>query len=300
MERPNRHGVLVGVDGAADGLLATVWAAREAARRGVPLTVAHVRMPWPPIAYPDFEQQIVAEVEAEASTAVDAAEAAAHEVAPDLPVHKIAVDGPAAQALVDLAGDADLVVVGSRGRGAVARLVLGSVADKVARHAPGTVVVVRAEDPSSPVLHDRSEDLSAPVVVGVDLAADFDATLAFAAEQAAARGTSLLAVHVVPAPPGYIPTFGSPPDFWPDEAQKQAAEALERAVEPLVQTYPQLTVKTLVLQGSAAEGLIGSSEAAALVVVGATGSGAFEGLRLGSVGSHLLHHARCAVAIVRP
>lgn len=71
------------------------------------------------------------------------ADALADEDICDLPVPSRAVSltGPPAKALLDTAEEADLVVVGTRGRDEVTRLVLGSVSQQVIEHAPGSVVV---------------------------------------------------------------------------------------------------------------------------------------------------------------
>jgi nucleotide-binding universal stress UspA family protein len=139
-------GIIVGVDGSHDAHRALEWAMKEAAIRHVPLTVVTVHevavSGWTghPIILP-MDQPDVNKARQAAEEAV--AKAAAHlgESQP-APVTVRAVNGLAAQELIEASRDADLLVVGSRGGGGFARLMLGSVSDKVTRHAHCSVVVV--------------------------------------------------------------------------------------------------------------------------------------------------------------
>jgi nucleotide-binding universal stress UspA family protein len=139
-------GIIVGVDGSHDAHRALEWAMKEAAIRHVPLTVVTVHevavSGWTghPIILP-MDQPDVDKARQAAEEAV--AKAAAHlgESQP-APVTVRAVNGLAAQELIEASRDADLLVVGSRGGGGFARLMLGSVSDKVTRHAHCSVVVV--------------------------------------------------------------------------------------------------------------------------------------------------------------
>jgi nucleotide-binding universal stress UspA family protein len=139
-------GIIVGVDGSHDAHRALEWAMKEAAIRHVPLTVVTVHevavSGWTghPIILP-MDQPDVNKARQAAEEAV--AKAAAHlgESQP-APVTVRAVNGLAAQELIEASRDADLLVVGSRGGGGFARLMLGSVSDKVTRHAHCPVVVV--------------------------------------------------------------------------------------------------------------------------------------------------------------
>jgi nucleotide-binding universal stress UspA family protein len=139
-------GIIVGVDGSHDAHRALEWAMKEAAIRHVPLTVVTVHevavSGWTgqPIILP-MDQPDVNKARQAAEEAV--AKAAAHlgESQP-APVTVRAVNGLAAQELIEASRDADLLVVGSRGGGGFARLMLGSISDKVTRHAHCPVVVV--------------------------------------------------------------------------------------------------------------------------------------------------------------
>ncbi len=136
--------VVVGVDGSPASEHALTWAVDEADRRDAEIVLVHA---W----QYEYAQEGV-ENTAHGLLRVDAARVLdrAVELARDRargPVHRELVEGPAARALIDAAGTADLVVVGSRGRGALRAAIFGSVAHAVAAASPRPTVVVRA--PSS-------------------------------------------------------------------------------------------------------------------------------------------------------
>jgi nucleotide-binding universal stress UspA family protein len=137
--------VVVGVDGSESSLRALHWAARDAELRGAVLEVVTawtfpehaaplgliVRVPWP--------EDLMAQAREALDTLIER----------ELPgrdkarVHAQVIRGSAAAVLLEAARDADLLVVGNRGRGAFADLLLGSVGEHCARHAVCPVVVVR-------------------------------------------------------------------------------------------------------------------------------------------------------------
>jgi nucleotide-binding universal stress UspA family protein len=144
-EEQPRGGVVIGDDGSECAEVALRYAVQEARRRGVPL---HVVRAWTVTTAPrpqdapfgyvpseqEFEQAVIEETRQRVEQARDGA---------DIEVRMSAVHGAAARALITAAEGADLLVVGSRGRGGFASLVLGSVADTCTRHSPAPVVVVR-------------------------------------------------------------------------------------------------------------------------------------------------------------
>jgi nucleotide-binding universal stress UspA family protein len=137
--------VVVGVDGSRAGRRALRWALDEAARRAVDVTVVH--------AYDstDLSQSTVMSepqleryfrrIHDDAVAVVDDALARA-EVAGGIAVQRVVTRGSPAAVLLDRAGPDRLLVVGTRGRGALGRMVFGSVSHQCLHHATGPVVVV--------------------------------------------------------------------------------------------------------------------------------------------------------------
>jgi len=137
-------GILVGIDGSDNSRKALDWAVREAGLRGTSLTVLAVHQVASNHWTGDPETD-APETEIVRQAAEDAVQKAVSQVGGPAPasVTVRAVTGVAAHELVAASGDADLVVVGSRGGGGFARMVLGSVSSQVASHAAAPVVVIR-------------------------------------------------------------------------------------------------------------------------------------------------------------
>jgi nucleotide-binding universal stress UspA family protein len=147
--------VVVGVDGSAESYEALRWARDEARLRKAPLRVLHA---WiylhalvpALVGYPytrDTIELAVADATAEAQQAAEAIlEQALLELGAvnDVEVERVIVQGSPAQALIDAISERDLLVVGSRGHGGFAGLLLGSVSQQCAQHARCPVVIVRA------------------------------------------------------------------------------------------------------------------------------------------------------------
>jgi nucleotide-binding universal stress UspA family protein len=141
--------VVVGASNSDNGRVALEWAVAEAAYRGAALEVVHA---WtsPVVAFPTgvaFDPTLITEVEAAARSDLDALVAdAVGDTGID--VTTTLVEGPTAAALIEAAAGADLVVVGTRGRGGFKALLLGSVSNKVLHHAPCSVAVVPMPRPA--------------------------------------------------------------------------------------------------------------------------------------------------------
>ncbi len=136
--------VVVGVDGSDGSRKALRWAAAEAVARGDDLELVHVweaPQAYAPLglgAYP-LDPEPIQEV---ARGLLEGLVAEARELAPGVEAQGELVEGPPAQALLDHARTADLLVVGSRGLGGFKSLLLGSVSQQVVHHAPCPVVIV--------------------------------------------------------------------------------------------------------------------------------------------------------------
>ena len=142
-------GIIVGVDGSGHSQRALEWAMKEAAIRHVPLTVLTVheaiRGYFSGVAvYPD-DLTRTEQARAAAQAETDKVLAALDGPRPDSVTVK-AVHGFPVEELVNAGKDANMIVLGSRGAGGFARLMMGSVSSQVAHHAHCPVLIVPPED----------------------------------------------------------------------------------------------------------------------------------------------------------
>ena len=187
--------VIVGVDGSEESLRAVEWAALQARRHGSSLRIVSAPAELPRMhAYHASPAEIAAALRGIAARALDAAITRSEEVAPGLLIETGLLSGPPAVAVADSGSGASMLVVGARGAGGFAAMMLGSVSRYVAAWAPCPVVVVREE---TTAVHRE-------IAVGIRDPEDGTGTLAFAFEEAALRGADLVAVHTwywLPAAP---------------------------------------------------------------------------------------------------
>ena len=266
----------------------------EGRRRAAPVRLVYV-LEWPvhidpiaqrPVGWPDSQ------FHRDSEAIVEDAVAGAARSDPDVVLRSVVLEGPAAATLCELSTQARMIVLGHRGHGGFSGLLLGSVSLAVAAHAQCPVVVVRGA--SSP---DEGRDL--PVAVGVDDSVTARLALGFAFEEAASRGVDLVAVRAWHPPPAPWRTDARPLVLDADELDTAERHALHESLEPWQSKYPAVHATTRLWPGSPSHALVTVSGQAQLVVVGSRGRGGFAGLLLGSVSQQLLHHAHCAVAIVR-
>jgi nucleotide-binding universal stress UspA family protein len=140
--------IVVGVDGSDCSLHALDFGAEEAALRGAPLRIVCAwdvpTAAYAVSAYPkEILEEILVGIEEEAKAVVAKARARVAELNPALTVKTKLAKGHPTTILLKEAKDAALMVVGNRGRGGAASLVLGSVSHAVVHLAPCAVVVVR-------------------------------------------------------------------------------------------------------------------------------------------------------------
>lgn len=283
--------IVVGVDGSASALHAVRWAAREAARRDVPLRllsvchmvpVRHPRQIAPP---PDYHAAVLEQ----GRHWLTEASRAARDTVPGIALSTDLRDGVVTDILIRESEGAELVVLGSRGLGGFTGLLIGSVAVTLAAHAHCPVVVLHASE------EDGTPPEEGPVVVGVDGSELSESAVAFAFETAAARRVPLHAVHTW-VDVDMSPSWVTPP--WAD-VQAYEEQLLEERLAVWRTKFPDVEVRTIVHRDRPARALLKEAAGAQLVVVGSRGRGAFTGLGLGSVSQSLLHHATCPVAVVR-
>ncbi|HEY9474778.1 MAG TPA: universal stress protein [Mycobacteriales bacterium] len=271
-------GVLVGVDGSPGGTAALVFAAEEASLRRRPLTVCHVGSGAAP---------------GQGDPILDDAEARLARSALGVTVRPLAQVGHPADVLATLAADAVLTVVGSRGRGGVVGLMLGSVGLNLSIRAPGPVVVVR---PSPPAVG-WAGTFAGHVVVGVDGSAGSTAALEFGFAEAERRNRPLAAVHVHRLAPADTYVDDRTLELHAEE-RDPGRDLLDAAVDPWAARYPRVQVKRALHHGSPAAGLLRAAGGAVLLAVGRTGRSAPAGVLFGSVSQAMTHRGPCPVAVV--
>ena len=138
--------ILVGVDGSECSRGALDFAAEEAALHGAPLRIVCV---WdvPDVGYAvsAYPKEFLEIIQEEAKAIVARSRARVAELRPTVPVEAVVIKGHPGTVIVEEAKDASLVIVGNRGRGGVASLLLGSVSHHVVHLAPCPVIVVRVD-----------------------------------------------------------------------------------------------------------------------------------------------------------
>lgn len=290
MRTTDQDPVLVGVDGSEQSTAAVRWGAREAARLHAPLHLVHTWL-WPlyrvPLG-PAPGAPSGAGLRAEAERLLADAWRTARSVAPGVPVETDLVVGEPTSILVGMSKGASRVVVGNRGLGGFAGLLLGSTGVNVSARAHCPVVVVRGAD------RERG-----PVVVGLDGSSESDDALAVAVEEATRRAAPLLIVHAwtVRLEQQHLDagTFREAAE----RGERAGRELLDAARQQVLGRTPTLEVQTSLTEHAAAARLVELSQQAQLVVLGSHGAGALSGLLLGSTAHALIHHASCPVLVHR-
>ncbi len=254
--------IVAATDGSEESLRAVDWAAREAVLRGAPLRIVSAAALLPHMTgghdvsgYDTVADEITEHRDAGLATAAERAAKAA----PGLLIDTDHLEGAPAQAVTDAGAGALMVVVGSRGSGAFAALILGSVSRYVATHAACPVVVVREETAAA-----RRQ-----VGIGIAQAEGNMAALTFAFEEAALRKASLVVVHAWNMPHGEISRAGellAAPGV--KAIEEAAATALDALISEWQAKYPDVPVSQDVVRGHPGRALAGLSARTDLVVLG--------------------------------
>ncbi|MFJ8670074.1 universal stress protein [Streptomyces sp. NPDC093600] len=313
--------VVVGVDGSEHSLRALAWALSAARRLGAPLVVAHVRSEALQLGAARIES--IGEALDLSDSVLDGIRSWIGERIGERPegpgeggdeggdggvsVRYESLDGAVTDALLDLARSGRLLVVGSRGRGGFASLLLGSTGRALASAAPCPVVVVPHEARTVSL---ESGAEAGRVLVGLHPDETPDEVLDFAFEAARQRGVALEVVTAYRLPPSPVlligppaPALQVPPPLPVDEVPelvRETARRQEERLRPFTSRFPEVEVMPSVVPADAAGRLVEGSRSAGLVVVGRHRRHRMESLLMGSVAHAVLHHAHCPVAVVPP
>jgi nucleotide-binding universal stress UspA family protein len=271
--------VVVGVDGSPSSLEALDYAAEWAVRHQTSLRMVHALVP--PRVMAPYSVVPVLEPAGDTRSAIDAwlrelAGKAGREHPHLTGIQAIQTTGHPASVLIEQSRQAALTVVGRRGLGGFAELVLGSTSAHLATHGHGPIVIVPPEQ--------RPHGISDPVLACYDGSPAAVAALRFAADEAALRGVQLIVAHVY------------------DGDQPAAKQLLIDAVAPWADDYTgnPIDLRPIHSQNHPQYALLEATRNAALTVVGARGHSGFASLLLGSVSRYLIHNAYGPVAVIHP
>ena len=272
---PTRR-ILVAYDGSPEAELALRWASEEARGTGRGLHVVAV------------DDVVTSPWGAEAVHRGEEALAGIEETLGDLDVVAETRVGHVTGELLGAAASAEMVVVGSRGHGRTEDLLVGSVSQHLARHAPCPVVVVRP----------TREGAARRIVVGVDGSATSSAALDYACRRAERTGETVVALHAWRTRAPSTDVWNSEPRALEGLAHRQVL--LAESVAGLQADHPDVVLEQEAVPVAPVRCLVDASHNASLLVVGSHGLGFFGGLLLGSVSQAVLQRAECPVAVVRP
>jgi nucleotide-binding universal stress UspA family protein len=269
---------VVGVDGSDDSRMALRWAAAAADAAGVPVRAVqswiHPRAAILPIAPVPVSADEMDEQTRQAITAV-----ATDAVGSSAGVTIEVLRGPPAGALLQTVSPDSVLVVGSRGLGGFAGLLLGSVSQECVEYASCPVVVVRTER----IIGDGDV-----ILVGKDGSEGAQRALAWAHALAGATGARLRAVHAWRA------NVSERPPRTGERLRSQAADAVRGWTQEVDE------IETDEMEGDPRDVLVTAAErlAPALTVVGRRGAGGLRSMRLGSTANHLVRHSTTNIAVV--
>jgi len=270
---------VVGVDGSDHGRMALRWAAAAAGAAGVPVRAVqswiHPRAAILPIApvpvsAEEMDGQTHEAIAAIATDTLGSSDAVTIDV----------LRGPPAGALLHTVNPDSVLVLGSRGLGGFAGLLLGSVSQECVEYASCPVVVVRTE---------RIVGDGDVILVGKDGSEGAQRALAWAHALASATGARLRAVHAWRA------AVSERPPRTGERLRSQAADAVRGWTQEVADE-----IETDEVEGDPRDVLVTAAErlAPALTVVGRRGAGGLRSMRLGSTANHLVRHSTTNVAVI--
>ncbi|MFJ9582506.1 universal stress protein [Streptomyces acidicola] len=283
--------LVVGVDGSDAALTAVDWAVDEAARHGLPLRLVYASL------WAHYEGAVTADdrerpsEQVMAENIVRSATERARRRNRGVTVSAEVVPEEAVDALLREGLQAFAVVTGSRGRGELKGMLLGSVGLVVAARAHCPVIVVRGNQAALAGTHER-------ILLGAGNPVTSGEAVRFAFREAEARRCPLDVVRAWRSPAHQTSrpsrSAGEPARY----PRERASALLDALLHDAVADHPGVRVRPDTVEGPARKVLLRRADAADLVIVGAQRRQDHFGLQLGRVTHTLLHHAPCPVAVV--
>lgn len=277
--------IVVAVDGSERNQCAVEWAAHEAATLGCRLDLV--------TALPDRildSPQVPTDDDLGALDMLALARGLVEHLVTEQQVTTAAVPGTPVDVLLERAEGARLVVVGKRGLGGFARVIVGSTSIALAGRSPVPVAIV-------PDRWKQQDHTAEPVVLGVDPHRPDHRAFHLAFHRAEQLGVPLVAVHGWEAPTVYswdAVTIAGMNSEW----EKEAAERFEQLVSLWQDRFVEVTVRSVHRHKHPANAVLEEAEHAQLVVLGRHAEGLFGGFAFGSVARAVLHYAETPVIVV--
>jgi nucleotide-binding universal stress UspA family protein len=217
--------------------------------------------------------------------------------ASDVKVEIVMREGNVVREILAQAADshADLVVIGSHGRGGVQRLVLGSVAEKVLRQATCPVLTIR-RGVSRPR---RNRSSFKTILCPTDLSAAGNNAVAYAKRLARAENARLIVMSAIEWPFGAAVTSGPAAELQ-EALEADTRRALARLLPRRAAGRP--AAQAIVVHGKASAAIVelAGARSADLIVMGVSGRGALDVVLLGSTTHHVIRHGEWPVLTVPP
>lgn len=283
--------ILVATDFSEGSERALRVAVRLAGKAGAELVIAHAwgigtgfggELPAP--------SGLVEELKEDADRGLDAALRDAHALGVPQATASL-LDGAAPAAILRMLEDSgfDLVVVGTHGRTGLSRVLLGSVAENIVRHAPCSVLVVRVDSEAGPFQH---------VLCPIDLSPRTDQVIEVAASLAQDEGACVTLLNVIEITLAYT---GSTAAQYIQLLERSSRDVLEKAATEIRSrvTVPVSTRSGIGSPGGQTLALLEEDRSIDLVVMGSHGHTGIKRALLGSVAEKVVRHARCPVLVSR-
>lgn len=195
-------------------------------------------------------------------------------------------------AIVDALEDPafDLVVMGTHGRTGLSRILLGSVAEKVVRHAPCSVLVVRPDAEAGPFRH---------ALCPIDFSEDARRAAEAAVKLVSPGGAGITLLHVIEAPAPYAGELDNPELL--RDLDRRSAEHLEQWAAGLrgMASVPVKVQSRVGWAGAETLAAVDADPTIDLVVMGSHGRTGLKRALVGSVAEKVVRHARCPVLVAR-
>lgn len=283
--------VVVGVDGSPAGEHAVVWAADEARLQRRDLALAHAQSRMTTNELLALSNAGIAagpvsdRIHEEAESVVERARSVAHDRYPEAAIDTHVEVTDARKLLIELSRTASMVVVGTRGHGPVAGLLLGSVSGALVRHSECPVAVVRPAAPSA-----------SGVLLAADGSEDSRHVVEHAYREASYRQTSVTLVHCIwdglAAKARWIPMSEADPEG--AEIRLQMAEM----VASMSEKFPDVESQLILTRGAIDACLVDLSTRHELLVIGRPPRSLLVRLTVAGLAVPIAEHAHCPVLVV--